>query len=168
MANNPVEAESEGLKGLGKGTKILVGVIIAIVLIALVAVFTLTIAVMETDAGGQFPYVTTYRVTLPDGEPVSIGNTRISVMAYENEVVTDVDGTKEKLVVGQQRVISPHKARVVALGVPVMDTDFQIVLTYRGQTGKNANFDLTLKTSQQVPEVLLRRLLPQNMNAQPV
>ncbi len=168
MANNPVDVESEGLKSLSTRTKILVGVIIAIVLIALVAVFTLTIAVMETDAGAQFPYVTTYRVTLPDGEPVSIGNSRIAVMAYQNEVVTDVDGTKEKLVVGQQRVISPHKARIAALGIPLMDTDFQITLTYLGQTGKDANFNLTLKTTQQVPEIVLRRLLPSNMNAQPV
>jgi len=168
MANNPVDAESLGLKGLSRRTKILVGVIIAVVLIALVAVFTLTIAVMETEAGAQYPYVTTYRVTLPDGEPVSIGSSRIAVMAYENEVVTDVDGTKEKLVVGQQRVISPHKARIAALGIPIMDTDFQITLTYLGQTQKNANFDLTVKTSQQVPEIMLRRLLPPNMNAQPV
>lgn len=168
MVDSPVEAESEGLKGISKGTKILVGIIIAIVLVALIAVFTLTIAVMETQAGTNFPYVTSYKVTLPDGEPVTIGNSRIVVMVYENEVVTDVDGTKEKLVVGQQRVISPHSARITALGVPLLNTDFQITLTYLGQTGKNANFDMTVKTSKQIPEIVLRRLIPANMNAQPV
>ena len=168
MANNPVDAESLSLKGLDTRTKILVGVIIAVVLIALVAVFTLTIAVMETESGTTFPYVTSYRVTLPDGEPVSIGNSRIVVMADDNAVLTDVDGTKEKLVVGQQRVISPHKARIAALGIPLLDTDFQITLTYLGQTGKNVNFDMTVKTSKQVPEIVLRRLIPANMNAQPV
>ena len=168
MANNPVDAESEGVQGLSKGTKILVGIIIAIVLVALIAVFTLTVAVMETQAGTSFPYITSYKVTLPDGQPVSIGNTRITVMTYGNELVADVDGTKEKLVVGQQRVISPHSARITALGIPLLDTDFQITLTYLGQTGNNANFDLTIKTSKQVPEFMLRPLIPANMNAQPV
>ena len=168
MVDSPVEVESEGLKGISKGTKILVGIIIAIVLVALIAVFTLTIGVMETQAGTNFPYVTSYKVTLPDGEPVSIGSSRIVVMADDNAVLTDVDGTKEKLVVGQQRVISPHKARIAALGIPLLDTDFQITLTYLGQTGKNVNFDMTVKTSKQVPEIVLRRLIPANMNAQPV
>jgi hypothetical protein len=168
MANNPVDAESEGVQGLSRGTKILVGIIIAIVLVALIAVFTLTVAVMETQAGTSFPYITSYKVTLPDGQPVSIGNTRITVMTYGNELVADVDGTKEKLVVGQQRVISPHSARITALGIPLLDTDFQITLTYLGQTGNNANFDLTVKTSKQVPEFMLRPLIPANMNAQPV
>ena len=168
MANNPVDAESEGVQGLSEGTKILVGIIIAIVLVALIAVFTLTVAEMETQAGTSFPYITSYKVTLPDGQPVSIGNTRITVMTYGNELVADVDGTKEKLVVGQQRVISPHSARISALGIPLLDTDFQITLTYLGQTGNNANFDLTIKTSKQVPEFMLRPLIPANMNAQPV
>jgi hypothetical protein len=167
MADNPVDAESEHLTGLSTRTKILVGVVIAIFIIALAAAFTLTIAVMETQPGASFPYVTTYKVTLPDGQPVSIGSTRITVMTYGNEVVADVDGTKEKLVIGQQRVIAPRSARVSALGIPVLDTDFQITLTYLGQSGNNANFDLTLRTSKQVPETILRGLLPANMNAQP-
>ena len=168
MADNPVDVESEGLKGVSKGTKVLVGIIVVVLVVSLIAVFTLAIGVMETEAGTNFPYITSYRVTLPDGEPVTLGNTRISVMTYGNEVVADVDGTKEKLVVGQQRVISPRAARITALGIPLLDTDFQITLTYLGQTGKNADFDLTVKTSKQVPEIVLRRLIPANMNAQPV
>jgi hypothetical protein len=167
MPDNPVEAESERLTGLSTRAKTLMGIVIAIFIIALAAAFTLTVAVMETQGGTNFPYVTSYKVTLPDGQPVSIGNTRITVMTYGNELVTDVDGTKEKLVIGQQRVISPHSARITALGLPLMDTDFQITLTYLGQTGNNANFDLTVKTSKQVPAFVLGHLIPANMNAQP-
>ena len=168
MPDNPVEAESEQLTGLSTRAKILVGIVIVIFIIAIAAAFTLTVAVIGTQTGTSFPYVTSYKVTLPDGQPVSIGTTRITVMTYGNEVVADVDGTKEKLVVGQQRVISPHSARITALGIPLLDTDFQITLTYLGQTGNNANFDLTVKTSKQVPEFMLRPLIPANMNAQPV
>jgi hypothetical protein len=168
MPDNPVDAESERLTGISKRAKILVGIVIVIFIIALAAAFTLTVAVMGTQTGTSFPYVTSYKVTLPDGQPVSIGTTRITVMTYGNELVADVDGTKEKLVVGQQRVISPHSARITALGIPLLDTDFQITLTYLGQTGNNANFDMTVKTSKQVPELMLRPLIPANMNAQPV
>ena len=55
MVDSPVEVESEGLKGISKGTKILVGIIIAIVLVALIAVFTLTIGVMETQFSASAP-----------------------------------------------------------------------------------------------------------------
>ena len=49
-----------------------------------------------------------------------------------------------------------------------MDTDFQITLIYRGSTGDTANFDMTVKTSRQVPEFVISRLIPPAMNAQPV
>nr|WP_319377073.1 hypothetical protein [uncultured Methanoregula sp.] len=167
MSDTLSEMESKDKKGWSTGTKVLVGVIAIIVLVAIIAVFTLTIAVLDSDAGTQYPYVTTYTVSLPDGEPVTIGNTRIVVMSYDNEVLTDVDGNKEKLTLGQQRVISPHSARISALGIPLLDTDFQITLTYLGTSGKNALFDLTLKTSKQIPDLVLRQLIPAKMNAQP-
>jgi hypothetical protein len=154
-------------KGWSTGTKALVGIIVLVLVIATLAVFTLTVAVLETRAGTEFPYTTNYRVTLPDGEPVTIGNSHILVTSYNNELIADVDGTREKLVVGQQRVISPRHAQVTVMGIPVIDTDFQITLTYLGSTGSNANFDMSVKTSTQIPEFVVRRLIPPSMNAQP-
>ena len=168
MTNTAEKTDSSGKAGWGTGTKILIGIIGLVVVISVIAVVTLTIAVINSQTGTSFPYSTSYRVTLPDGEPVTIGSTRILVVTYENEAVTEVDGVKEKLMVGQERVISPRYARISALGVPLMDTDFQITLKYLGTSGKNALFDLTVKTSKQVPEMIIRRLLPPNMNAQPV
>jgi hypothetical protein len=54
------------------------------------------------------------------------------------------------------------------MGLPVIETDFQITLTYLGSTGKNANFDMSVKTSTQVPEMVIRHIIPSSMNAQPV
>jgi len=48
-----------------------------------------------------------------------------------------------------------------------MDTDFQISLKYLGTTGNNAMFDMTVKTSRQVPEMVISKLIPPGMNAQP-
>ncbi|WP_321505624.1 hypothetical protein [uncultured Methanoregula sp.] len=168
MSDTLSQMESKDKKGWSTGTKVLLGIIVVVALIAIVAVFTLTIAVLDTKAGTQFPYVTSYRVTLPDGEPVMIGTSRIVTMSYNDEMVADVDGTKEKLVIGQERVISPRHAQITVLGVPLIDTDFQITLTYRGTSGKNTLFDMTVRTSSQIPEIVLRRLIPANMNAQPL
>lgn len=153
--------------GWGMGTKIIVGIIGLIIVVGLLAALTLTVAVLDTPAGTSFPYSTTYRVSVPDGEPVSVGTTKILVLTYENEAVTEVDGVKEKLVVGQERVISPRYARVSALGVPLMDTDFQITLKYLGTSGDKALFDMTIKTSKQVPELVISKLIPPSMNAVP-
>jgi len=167
MPNLPAQNEQESTKGWSTGTKVLVGILALIAVISVIAVVTLTVAVIESDTGTSFPYSTSYRVSLPDGEPVTIGTTRIIVMTYENEVVTDVDGIKEKLVVGQERIIDPRYARIMALGIPLMDTDFQISLKYLGTTGNNAMFDMTVKTSRQVPEMVISKLIPPGMNAQP-
>jgi len=156
-----------GKNGWSTGTKVLVGIIALVIVIAVIAVVTLTVAVLETRAGTEFPYTTNYRVTLPDGEPISIGSSRILVTSYNDELIADVDGTREKLVIGQERVISPRHARVTVAGLPVIDTDFQITLTYLGSTASGANFDMTVKTSTQVPEFIVRRLIPSAMNAQP-
>ena len=168
MPNIPAHTEPESKNGWSTTTKILLGILGLIAVISAIAVVTLTVAVIESDTGTSFPYSTSYRVSLPDGEPVTIGNTRIIVMVMGDNVDTSVDGTKEELAVGQERVISPHFARISALGVPLIDTDFQITLKYLGASGNNALFDMTIRTSKQVPEMVLRRLIPSNMNAQPI
>lgn len=168
MAEPEKSKRPQETKGWSTGTKALVGIVVLILVLATLAVFTLTVAVMGSLSGSSLPYTTNYRVSLPDGEPVTIGSSRILVASFDNELFCDVDGTKEKLVVGQQRVISPRHAKVTVLGVPIIDTDFQITLTYLGSTGKNANFDMSVKTSTQVPEIVVRRLIPSSMNAQPM
>lgn len=165
---NTAEKTDSGIAGWGLGTKILVGIIALVVVLAVLAVVTLTVAVIDSQTGTSFPYSTTYRVTLPDGEPVTIGSTKILALTMPDGVDVSVDGNKEKLVVGQERIISPRYARVSALGVPLMDTDFQITLKYLGPSGKNALFDMNIQTSKQVPEMVISKLIPPGMGAQPV
>jgi hypothetical protein len=168
MSDSTEKIRSPENAGWGLGTKVLLGILGLIAVIAVIAVVTLTVAVVESQTGTSFPYSTTYRVSLPDGEPVTIGSTRILALTMPDGVDVAVDGNKEKLTVGQERVINPRYARISALGVPLMDTDFQITLKYLGASGNNALFDMTVKTSKQVPEMVVRKLLPPSMNAQPV
>jgi hypothetical protein len=154
--------------GWGLGTKILLFLIALVVVVSVIAFLTLTVAVLDTPTGTSFPYTTTYRVSLPDSEPISIGNSKIIVLTMGNEVDTSVDGVKERLAIGQERTISARYARISALGMPVIDTDFQIVLKYIGSSGSNALFDMRVMTSRQVPEILIRQIIPPRMGAQPI
>jgi hypothetical protein len=155
-------------KGWSLGTRILLWLIALVVVVSVIAVLTITVAVLEQPTGTSFPYTTTYRVSLPDSQQVTIGNSNIMVMTMDNEVDTSVDGNKERLAIGQERTISARYARISALGVPIIDTDFQIVLKYIGPSGNNALFDMKVMTSRQVPEILIRRIIPPTMNAQPI
>jgi hypothetical protein len=155
-------------KGWSFGTKILLFLIALVVVISVIAILTLTVAVLDTPTGTSFPYTTTYRVSLPDSESIMFGNSKIMVMTMGNEVDTSVDGTKERLAIGQERTISARYARISALGVPVIDTDVQIVLKYIGSSGNNALFDMRVMTSRQVPELLIRQIIPPRMGAQPI
>jgi hypothetical protein len=155
-------------QGWGLGTRILLWLIAIVAIVSVIAVLTLTVAVLDTPTGTSFPYTTTYRVSIPDSEPVSIGSSKILVLTMGNEVDTSVDGSKERLAIGQERTISARYARISALGQPVIDTDFQIVLKYIGSSGNNALFDMRVMTSRQIPEILIRRIIPPSMNAQPI
>jgi hypothetical protein len=155
-------------KGWGLGTKILLGLIALIIIVGVLAALTLSVAVLDQPTGNSFPFTTSYRVSLPDGEAVTIGNSKILVLTMGNEVDTSVDGSKERLAIGQERTISARYARISALGLPLMDTDFQIVLKYIGPSGTNALFDMKIMTSRQVPEILIRRIIPAGMGAQPI
>jgi hypothetical protein len=168
MTNTDEKSAPSGAGGWSRGTKVLVGIIALVVVVSILAVITLTVAVIDSQTGTSFPYSTTYRVSLPDGQPVTIGTTKILALTMPDGVDVSVDGTKEKLTIGQERIINPRYARITALGVPLMDTDFQITLKYLGPSGSNALFDLTIKTSKQVPELVISKLIPPSMGAKPV
>jgi hypothetical protein len=155
-------------QGWSLGTRILLWLIAIVVIVGIIAVLTLSVAVLDTPTGSSFPYTTTYRVSIPDSQPISIGSSKILVLTMGNEVDTSVDGVKERLAVGQERTISARYARISALGMPVIDTDFQIVLKYIGSSGSNALFDMRVMTSRQVPEILIRQIIPPGMGAQPI
>ena len=57
-------------------------------------------------------------------------------------------------------MISPRHAKITVLGIPLYNADFQFTLQDLGSTGTTDNFNLTVKTSQQVPTFLLDRLMP--------
>jgi hypothetical protein len=73
------------------------------------------------------------------------------------------------MVVGENRVISERRAVITTLGaITLLDTHFQINLKYKGERDNRAYFDMAVHTSQQVPDILLRQLLPKEIDATPI
>jgi cytoskeletal protein RodZ len=145
-------------------------IVLAIVLILLaVAVMTVSVSVEGQVAGGQLPYSTTYAVTFPEGQPVSVGNSRIVMLSYGDHIVSDVDGSREEMRIGDERVIATRKAVITALRfIRIADTDFRISLTYKGTRDNLAYFDMTVQTSRQIPDYLVNLVLPPEIHARPV
>jgi hypothetical protein len=159
--------QREGKKG--SGLKVLLGFIVLIIIIFIAAFLTLNVTVTNPVTGISMPFSSNYSVTFPEGQQVTIGNTHITVLTYQNELISNIDGDQQKLVEGEDRVTQERRAVITTLGaVTLVDTDFQLDMKYKGQRDNLAYFDLVIRTSKQVPDILLRQLLPPSINASPI
>jgi hypothetical protein len=155
--------------GMGTGIKIVISLIVLAIIVAVLAILTLSVSVTNAAPGISLPFTTNYGVSFPEGKAITIGNTHVTVLSYQNELISDIDGDRQKLVVGEDRVIAVRHAVISTLGaITLMDTDFQINLKYRGDLENRAYFDMAVHTSRQVPEMLLHQLLPPEIDARPV
>jgi hypothetical protein len=155
--------------GLGTAAKVIIGIIAVVVILIVAALLTLTITVMNATPGVPLSFTTNYGVSFPEGQPITIGNTHISVLSYQNELISDIDGDREKLVYNEDRTISERRAVISTLGfLTLIDTHFQIQLKYKGEREGRAYFDMAVQTSQQVPDILLNHLLPPAIDARPI
>jgi hypothetical protein len=155
--------------GLGTGIKIVIYLIVLAIVIAFAAWLTLNVTVTNVTPGNALPFTTTYGVSFPEGQTITIGNTHINVLSYQNEIISDIDGDRQKLVVGEDRIIAERRAVITILGaITLMDTNFQINLKYKGERDNRAYFDMAVHTSKQVPDMLLKQLLPPAIDARPI
>jgi hypothetical protein len=168
MASEFIQPKGPEKAGPGMGVKIVIGVIVIIVVIVAGAILTLSVAVTNPELGAAYPYSTKYAVSFPEGQQIAVGNTKVSVLSYQNELVTDVEGNRQKLVVGEDRVLAERGATITTLGITILQTNFQINLTYTGERSGRAYFDMTINTQKQVPELILKGLLPPAIEAQAV
>ncbi|MDD1699821.1 MAG: hypothetical protein LUQ04_03390 [Methanoregula sp.] len=153
----------------GSGIKILLWIILLVIVILAVSLLTLSVTVTNVTPGNALPFTTNYGVSFPEGQTITIGNTHINVLSFENELISDIDGDRQKLVVGEDRVISERRAVITTLGaITLMDTNFEINLKYKGERDNRAYFDMAVHTSKQVPEILLNQLLPSEIDARPI
>lgn len=153
----------------GSGIKYIIYLIILAIIVAVVAWFSLSVTVTNVTPGNALPFTTNYGVSFPEGQTITIGNTHINVLTYQNEIISDIDGDRQKLVVGEDRIISERRAVITTLGaLKLLDTNFKINLKYKGERDNRAYFDMAVHTSQQVPDMLLKQLLPAEIDARPI
>jgi hypothetical protein len=165
-AREKAREKPKGGSGMGK---LIVSLVVLVIIVAVIALLTLSVSVTNVSTSYAMPFTTNYAVTFPEGQSIAIGNSHMTVLSYQNELISDIDGNRQKLVIGEDRVISERRAVVTTFGViKLMDTNFQINLKYKGDRDNLAYFDMAIHTSQQVPDVLLRQLLPAEIHAQPM
>ncbi len=156
-------------RGPGTGMKIVLCLIVFAIIGLIIAYLTLSVSVTNISPGNSLPFTTKYSVSFPEGQMLTIGNTHITVLSYQNELISDIDGDRQKLVVGKNRVISERRALITTLrSITLMDTIFKIDLNYSGDRDNRAYFDLAVHTSDQVPDMLIKRLIPPEIDARPI
>ena len=163
------KAREKSTGGWGMGIKIIVSLVVLAIIVAVVALLTLSVSVTNASTSYALPFTTSYSVTFPEGQSIAIGNSHMTVLSYQNELISDIDGDRQKLVVGEDRVISERRAIITTLGaITLMDTNFEINLKYKGERDNRAYFDMAVHTSKQVPDILLNQLLPPEIDARPI
>jgi hypothetical protein len=163
------ERARQKAQGGSGGLKILLYLIVFVVIVAVVALLTLSVTVTTVAPGLTMPFTSNYGVSFPEGQTITIGNTHIIVLASQGLIITDIDGDRQNMVVGEKRVIAERRAQITTLGVvTILDTHFQIDLVYKGERDNRAYFDMAIHTSQQVPDILLKQLLPNEIDARPI
>jgi len=160
-------------KPAGKGggsRRLLLYAAVVILLILAAAYLTIGVIISEAPAAASYPYTTTYQVSLPNSQVVTIGNTQIIAVPSEDRqrVTLSVNGDPKEMGIGETRTVQERRAVITALAVRIMDFDFRLDSTYKGSTGDTSQFYLAFKTSRQVPSFLIGRLLPANVQARPV
>jgi len=159
-------ARQKAKSGSGTGMKIIILLLVLAIAAVVVAWFSLSMTVTDVTPGTPLPFTTNYAVSFPEGQTTTLGNSRINVIWFENELITDIDGAKQKLVVGEERVISERRGVMKALGaITLMDTNYVINLKYKGERDGRAYFDMAIHTSKQIPDILLKRMLPPEIEA---
>ncbi|HDR72391.1 MAG TPA: hypothetical protein ENN85_00500 [Methanoculleus sp.] len=148
-------------------SKVILAVVLVFVAILAGGLLTLGVTVTEPREGMAYPYTTTYVVLFPDGERVTVGNTPMMALTYENEMIIDVNGRRDKIVVGEEKLVSERRAIISVFGKQVLATNFQIFMKYLGMEGTKAKFYLTVKRSNDIPQFLINRLLPSEIEARP-
>jgi hypothetical protein len=164
-----IQQERTRQKEKGSSIKYLIYVIILAIVLVAVAWFSLNVTVTNVVPGNALPFTTNYGVSFPEGQTITVGNTHINVLSYQNELISDIDGDRQKLVVGEDRIIAERRAVITTLGaITLLDTNFKIDLKYKGERDNRAYFDMAVHTSRQVPDVLLKQLLPAEIDARPI
>jgi hypothetical protein len=78
----------------GTGMKIVLLLIVLVIAAVVIAWFSVSVTITEVTPGIALPFTTNYAVSFPEGQTITLGNSLISVLSLQNEVITDIDGDR--------------------------------------------------------------------------
>ena len=149
----------------------IVGIVILIVIIAAAA---LTFSVQPNLPATQdsFPYVSSYNVRIPQGEPVDFAGIPVTVSGSGDKVIVSISGgLGTEIGVGDKITLSSPKRMVIQIfGVTLFDSDYQIVAKFRGYVPATSQNDFTvaLMTTRPVPEWAIGVIMPDGVDVNPI
>ncbi|HJK77816.1 MAG TPA: hypothetical protein O0Y06_04900 [Methanocorpusculum sp.] len=157
-------------KSKSRRRKIIGGIVLLIVLVLVVLVASSSVTV-QSGTTTNYPYITTYSVWFPIGEPVDISGHKLIALSDGNEMMFSADGSVTKLVRSDPIVIGEQAATLTTLfgKVPVMTINYKVILEYQGNTAENqAYFKMLIQSDKSIPEFVVNFMLPKNVIAQAV
>lgn len=141
--------------------------VIGVILFIMVSSMSIDLKLAPLN-GVSYPYTTTYSVEMEEGVPHYVGDIKIVFLSVDDEIFLKIGDEKVRMEIGEKKTITERRAKITTLGFPILDTNYMILAQYLGMSGKNANFHISLKTSEQVPGYLIDRILPGDIRAVPV
>jgi hypothetical protein len=152
--------------------RLLIAILIIIILViglAFAAILTLTISPDNPgNPGAAYPYKTSFQVSLPEGQTVKIGDLPLTALSYGRQITLKIGDRREEMKSGEVREIADRTAVIKMFGKPVFETGYRLSATWTGIINNQAQFKVSLQTSRQVPDWLVRRMLPTDIQASPV
>ncbi|MFH0968809.1 MAG: hypothetical protein V1862_14115 [Methanobacteriota archaeon] len=145
------------------------GIIILVVIGILTAVIlTLTLIPDQPGiSGAVYPYTTTFRVSLPEGEIVQVGTLEILALRTGDTMALRIGDRREEMDLGEKREVADRTVTVKTLGQTAFQTGYRLWVTWTGMEGKSAIFKVTLMSSRQIPDWLISRVIPADIQVTP-
>lgn len=164
----------KGEGGYGSGSPhnwLIAGAIILLIIVGISVAAVLTLTVHPDQPATpelSYPYSTTFKASLPDGEPVQVGTLDILALTTGDRAAFKIGERREEMVKGETREIGARTATVQSLGIRIFETGYRLSVTWTGKEGEDALFRIVLQTSRQVPDWLLSRILPSSITIEPI
>lgn len=159
------------LEARGNNRRVLTAVAILIVVIGgITAAALLTLNITPDQPASEdvtYPYTTNFLASLPDGESVRVGSLDILALQTVDRMALRIGDHREEMQLGETRQIGGRVFSIRVLGITVFETGYQLRATWTGVEGNRAIFRIVLRTSRQVPDWLMGRVLPAAIEATP-
>ena len=140
-----------------KGLKIFGIILLLVIILAGVVLISADVSI-TAGSDKSYGYDTTYNVWIPLNKELSIGGYKVIALSSGNEMMISLGGVTYPLEVNAVTYVPDQIATLTIFwgSVPVMKIQYEIALTYLGNTNTNeAAFKMVISSDQQLPESII-------------